>query len=419
MNIAIIGSGIAGLSAARTLSESHRVTVFEANDYAGGHTNTVDVREGDRIIPVDTGFIVFNEPNYPNLCKLFKGLGVESRDTDMSFSVRCDQSGIEYNGRSFDTVFAQRRNLCRPGHWRMLSDILRFGRDAPVHLRKGLHDSVTVNGYLARYQFGDEFARRYLIPLGASLWSCAPGQFGEFPMRFVIEFLQNHRMLQVDGRPVWKTVRGGSREYVRHLLQELNSAVRLGMPVHSVRRAGSGVELRFADNEAEHFDEVIMACHADQSLRLVKDADDLEREVLSRFPYQRNEAVLHTDTSLLPRHRKAWASWNYRIPPQARETVTVTYNMNMLQGIESDHTYCVSLNLASEVDPSKVIRRIRYEHPLFIPGRSTAQDYHSQLIRRRGISYCGAYWGYGFHEDGICSALDVCAAFDQTLERAA
>ncbi|HSS62871.1 MAG TPA: FAD-dependent oxidoreductase [Gammaproteobacteria bacterium] len=419
MNVAIVGSGISGLTAAHVLSRKHRVKVFESGDYIGGHTNTIDVREGDRSIPVDTGFIVFNQPNYPNLCRLFDQLGVESRESDMGFSVRCEKSGIEYNGSSLDLLFVQRSNVVRPSHWRMIVEILRFHREAPAQLREGLDDSISVGSYLTRHRFSSAFERRYLLPLGASLWSCSAAQFSSFPMRFVIEFLQNHRMLQVEGRPVWKTVRGGSREYVRRLVSRMKADVRLNTPVAGVRRKANGVDVRLIDGPTERFDEVVMACHADQSLHLVEDADGLEHDVLVRFPYQPNEVVLHTDTRMLPARRKAWASWNYRIPQRARSDVTVSYNMNMLLGIESERTYCVSLNLASEIDPSKVIRRIRYEHPLFTPGRSVAQSYHGDLIRRRGISYCGAYWGYGFHEDGVRSALNVCAAFDQGLERAA
>lgn len=419
MNIGIVGAGIAGLAAARVLSRNHSVTLFEANGYAGGHTNTIDVLEGTRQIPIDTGFIVFNEPNYPNLCKLFRTLGVEYRDSNMSFSVRCDQSGIEYNGRNLGALFAQRRNLLRPSHWKMLSDILKFHKEAPEHLRAQLPDLVTVKAYLERYGYGDAFINRYLLPLGASLWSCSMRRFAKFPMRFVIEFLQNHHMLQVEGRPVWKTVCGGSREYVRKLLGELDASIRLNTPVATVRRRGGRIELALEDGRVESFDEAIMACHADQSLRLIADADALERSVLERFPYQPNDAVLHTDTSLLPSLPKTWASWNYRVPEKAEETVSVTYHMNMLQGLESRQTYLVSLNPGSSIDQSRIIRRIRYEHPLFVPGRASAQNHHADLIRRRGISYCGAYWGFGFHEDGVRSALNVCAAFDQDLERAA
>ncbi len=419
MNIAIVGSGIAGLTAAHVLSRRHRVTLFEAGHYLGGHTNTVDVVDGGRTIPVDTGFIVFNEPNYPNLCRLFAELGVESRDSDMSFSVHDERSGLEYNGTSMSKLFAQPGNLLRPSHWRMLADIARFHREAPTHLENGLAESVTVRDYLLHRGYGASFEQRYLLPLGASLWSCSAARFGDFSMRFVLEFLHNHRMLQVSGRPVWKTVRGGSREYVRRLVAGLDASIHLDAPVAGVRRCGAGVRVRLAGGHSQRFDEVVLACHADQSLALVEDADALERDVLAQFPYQPNDVVLHTDTRVLPDRRRAWASWNYRIPARDRGAVTVTYNMNMLQGIHSERTWCVSLNLRGAIDPAKVIRRIRYQHPMFTPGRAAAQAHHADLVRRRGVSYCGAWWGYGFHEDGVRSALAVCSAFDADLERAA
>jgi predicted NAD/FAD-binding protein len=418
MRLCVIGAGVAGLTAASVLARRHQVTVLEANDYAGGHTNTVEVHDGHRTLAVDTGFIVFNEPNYPNLCRLFDALGVASRDSDMSFSVHCERSGIEWNGSSLGQVFAQRSNLLRPGHWRMLSDILRFHRGAPGALAQ-LDDAITVDAWLAREGYGRGFGERYLLPLGASLWSCSAERFGAFPMRFVIEFLHNHRMLQVEGRPVWKTVVGGSREYVKRLVAPFAERIHLNTPVAAVRRGAAGVTVRTIDGREESFDEVVMACHADQTLRLLVDADATEREVLSAFPYQANEAVLHTDTTLLPERPSAWASWNYRVPAARRAEVSVTYNMNLLQGLDSDTTWCVSLNPGNAVDPDKVRRRIRYEHPLFTTGRAAAQAQHAALVRRHGVSCCGAYWGFGFHEDGVRSALTVCEAFDQDLGIAA
>jgi predicted NAD/FAD-binding protein len=400
------------------LSRRHQVTVLEANGYAGGHTNTVDVDDGSRTLAVDTGFIVFNEPNYPNLCRLFDALGVASRDSDMSFSVRCERSGIEWNGSSLTQVFSQRSNLLRPSHWRMLTDILRFHRQAPAALA-GLDDSVTVEAWLAREGYGRGFGERYLLPLGASLWSCSAERFGTFPMRFVVEFLHNHRMLQVEGRPMWKTVVGGSREYVKRLTAPFAERIHLNTPVAAVRRDATGVTVRTANGREACFDEVVMACHADQTLRLLRDADAAEREVLSAFPYQANEAVLHTDARLLPERRAAWASWNYRIPAESRAEVNVTYNMNMLQGLQSDTTWCVSLNPGDAVDPAKVLRRIRYDHPLFTTGRAAAQARHAEIDGAGGVHYCGAYWGYGFHEDGVRSALAVCDAFEQGLGVAA
>lgn len=419
MRIGIIGTGIAGLTAAHVLSRRHGVTVFEANRHAGGHTNTVPVREGSRVIPVDTGFIVFNEPNYPNLCRLFAELGVESRDSDMGFSVHCERTGIEYNGSSLQQVFAQRRNLLRPGHWRMLADIQRFNRDAPALLDDERNDLMTVADYVAKHGYGPDFTDRYLLPLGASLWSCPTDRFRAFPIRFVVEFLANHRMLQVEGRPVWKTVKGGSWEYVKRLTDPLRENIHLGVAAAAVRRGSNGVEVTLADGRSQRFDEVVIASHADQALALVSNPETEERDILRCFPYQTNEAVLHTDPSLLPRRRTAWASWNYRIPRAERGAVTISYNMNMLQGLDTKETYCVSLNPGSLLDSTRVIRRIRYEHPLFTADRGAAQARHPELTRRRGISYCGAYWGYGFHEDGVSSALAVCAAFELELGRAA
>jgi uncharacterized protein len=415
MKIAIVGTGIAGMTAARLLHRRNHIVVYEAASYVGGHTNTIEIDEGVRKLAVDTGFIVFNEITYPHLCRLFREIGVQSRDSDMSFSVHCERTGFEYNGTSFDLLFAQRRNLLAPGFWMMLAEILRFNREAPGHLADGLEDSVSVDAYVTRNGYGERFVEHYLAPLGASLWSCDARRFRAFPMRFVIEFLSNHGMLQVNGRPVWKTVAGGSKQYVAPLTEPFRERIHLNAPVTAVRRHPRGVEVVLEGGHRERFDEVVLACHADQSQRLVVDLDSEEREILGHFPYQTNEAVLHTDTRLLPDRRKAWGSWNYRIPACERDRVTVTYNMNRLQGIESRNTYCVSLNQTHGIEASRILRRIRYEHPLFTPGRDQAQGQHGAMIRRRGISYCGAYWGFGFHEDGVRSALSVCEAFDLSL----
>jgi predicted NAD/FAD-binding protein len=282
-------------------------------------------------------------------------------------------------------------------------------------LAGALDDTVSVAAYVERYGHSTAFVEHYLAPLGASLWSCDARRFRDFPMRFVIEFLHNHGMLRVNGRPVWKTVIGGSDCYIAPLTAPFRDRIILNTPVSTVRRCPVGVEVVVDGGRRESFDEVVLACHADQSRRLVADMDSEEQEVLDHFPYQVNEAVLHTDTGLLPVRPRAWGSWNYRIPARDEDRVTVTYNMNMLQGLESRKTYCVSLNQTAKIRPSTIIRRIRYEHPLFTPGRDEAQANHAALIRRRGISYCGAYWGYGFHEDGVRSALSVCEAFDMSL----
>jgi predicted NAD/FAD-binding protein len=400
------------------LHARHEVVVYEAAAHVGGHTHTVDVWEGGRRIPVDTGFIVFNEPNYPNLTRLFRDLGVEARDTQMSFSVRCDRSGLEYSGNSLDALFIQRSNLLRPRFWGMLGDIVRFHREAPRLLIEGLPDTTTVADYLRRGPYRHAFVEHYLVPLGASLWSCPASRFLQFPMRFVVEFLDNHRMLQLRGRPQWKTVVGGSRAYVERLTHRFRQRIRRSTPVTAVRRRPHGVDVH-AGGGSETFDEVILATHADQSLALVAGADAGERELLGCFPYERNEVVLHWDTTRLPSHPKAWASWNYRIPADPRGNVAVTYNMNRLQGLTTARVYCVSLNQGAEIDPRQVLRRMVFQHPAFIPGRDAAQAQHGQLIRRNRLSYCGAYWGFGFHEDGVESALRVAEAFDCDLEKAA
>jgi predicted NAD/FAD-binding protein len=417
MRIAVVGGGIAGLTAASVLHRRHEITLFEANPYVGGHTNTIDVPDEGRSVPVDTGFIVFNEINYPSLCRLFDAHDVVSQSSNMSFSVHCDRTGLEYNGTSFDTLFAQRRNVLRGTFWSMLADILRFNREAPRELERGLDDTVTVLDYLGSRNYNDSFAQHYLLPLGASLWSCDADRFSQFPIRFVIEFLHNHRMLQVNGRPQWRTVVGGSREYVKKLTKPFRDRIFTATPVSRVRRQARGVELTTTDGHSDVFDEVVLATHADQAAQMVADLDDTERQVLHFFPYQDNEVLLHTDTSVMPEVKKAWASWNYRIPEQVHGNVTVTYNMNLLQRLDSRRTYCVSLNQTARVDQRRVIRRIKYEHPLFIPGRAQAQAEHASLIRRRGVSYCGAYWGYGFHEDGVRSGLAVCDAFGMGLEQ--
>jgi len=420
MKIAIVGAGIAGLTAASVLSRKHAITVFEAGNHIGGHTNTIPIREGNQTLAVDTGFIVFNEPNYPNLLRLFDQHDVPIQDSDMSFSVHEPNTGFEYNGVSFDALFAQRANLLKPRFWGMLASIMRFHREAPLHLSAGMDDSLTVSQYVKRHHYSSQFVEHYLVPLGASLWSCDAVRFQDFPMTFVLEFLDNHHMLQLSDRPMWKTVRGGSYQYVRRLVSQFRRRIFLGCAVSTVRRRAGYVEVGLADGRNDSFDEVILASHADQSMRMLDCAEDDETDLLAAFPYQKNEVVLHTDTNLLPRRRKAWASWNYRIAEprqeQEQEQVTVTYNMNKLQMLDSSSTYCVSLNQADAVSPAHVIRKIKYEHPVFKPGRSAAQREHGQLIRRRRVSHCGAYWGYGFHEDGVRSALAVCESFGMDLD---
>ncbi|MBM79657.1 MAG: FAD-dependent oxidoreductase [Planctomycetaceae bacterium] len=409
MRIAIVGSGISGLVSAYLLGREHDITVYEANDYIGGHTNTVDVDLDGEQLAVDTGFIVYNDWTYPNFIKLLSELDVASQATTMSFSVRCDQSGLEYNGTSLNAMFAQRSNLLRPRFYGFLREIMRFNRESLRILDETTEDT-TVDEYLTDHGFTQEFCHKYLIPMGAAIWSCPPETFGQFPIRFVVDFYKNHGLLSVTNRPTWRVIQGGSQVYVGKLTQGFRDRIRLNCPVRSVSRTDEGVTVR-VDGEESSFDEVVFACHSDQALAMLEQPTDVERELLGAFPYQENVAVLHTDISVLPRRRLAWASWNYHRPEEDVANATVTYNMNILQGLQSKNVYCVTLNEEELIDSQKVLARFVYHHPIYTTGRQAAQQRHSEVIRNNRTSFCGAYWKNGFHEDGVNSALAVCRAY--------
>jgi predicted NAD/FAD-binding protein len=414
MKIAIVGSGISGLVAAHKLRRNHEITVFEAGDRIGGHTNTVLAEWQGESHWIDTGFIVFNDWTYPNFIALLDELKVESQPTSMSFSVRCDRTGLEYNGTSLNGVFAQRRNLMRPSFLRMIRDILRFNREAPAALKQH-GDEVTLGDYLRAEGYSPQFSDQYLLPMGAAIWSCPPGTFAEFPLRFIVEFYQNHGLLSVTNRPTWRVITGGSRSYVEAITKPFFDRFRLNSPVASVERTAEAATVVTRDGQRESFDHVVLACHSDQALRMLANPTTVEREVLEAIPYGRNTAVLHTDTTLLPRSKRAWASWNYQVREEGAtgaDRSTVTYNMNMLQHLRSRHTYCVSLNCDEWIDPAKVIRRFVYHHPVFTTRRAAAQRRHAELLDANRTSFCGAYWGAGFHEDGVKSALAVCNALE-------
>ncbi len=409
MKLAIIGSGIAGLTAAYHLQRSHEITVFEANDYPGGHAHTVDVAVDGHRYAIDTGFIVFNQRTYPRFVELLTTLAVTSRPTEMSFSVRDDRDGLEYNGGSLDGLFAQRRNLCRPSFYRLLADVIRFNQQARAMTEESLED-ITVGDFLRRYRYSRQFAEQYLLPMGAAIWSCPLGRFADFPLRFVAEFYRHHGLLDLWNRPIWRVIDGGSRTYVERLAAGLRHRLRLNTPIASVRRFQDRVDVQPRVGSARTFDHVVFACHSDQALRILgTEATATERRVLSAFPYERNLAVLHTDASFLPTRRRAWASWNYRIRRgnSTDAPVEVTYNMNILQGLSSQQTFCVTLNPRESIDPRNVHGEYVYHHPVFTRERSAAQQRHAELCGPNRTSFCGAYWRNGFHEDGVVSALAV------------
>jgi predicted NAD/FAD-binding protein len=412
LKVAVVGTGIAGNVAAHRLHrDGHDLTVFEADDRIGGHTHTHRVELDGEVQHVDTGFIVFNDRTYPNFIALLDELGVASQESSMTFSVRNDDRGLEYNGTSLNGLFAQRLNLVRPGFVGMIAEILRFHREAPELLADD-GDETTLGAYLDAQRFRGRFVDDYLVPMGAAIWSTDPTKMFDFPARFFVRFLHNHGMLAVDDRPTWRVIRGGSARYVERLVAPWRDRVRLDSPVDRIRRLPAGVMVGACGSE-ERFDHVFLACHADQALRMLADASNAEREILGALPYQRNEALLHTDTSLLPRLPRARAAWNYHRLSGPRGGVALTYDMNVLQGLRSRHTFCVTLNASEHVDPRRVLARIDYDHPLFTPAGAAAQRRHGEISGVDRTHYCGAYWRYGFHEDGVVSALEALERFDE------
>ena len=413
MKIAIIGTGIAGNVAAYRLRDEHDITVFEAGSYVGGHTNTIDVYEHGRRIPVDTGFIVFNDRTYPNFIALLNEIGQASQLSEMSFSVQSESGHLEYKGSTLDALFAQRRNILRPPFYRMVRDILRFNREASRWVDEP-DDSATVGEYLLRHGYSREFADHYLLPMAAAIWSAEPVSVLEMPTGFLTRFFANHGLLQLRDRPKWRVIEGGSREYVKKLVAGHKDRIRLNSAVRSIRRIGDRVEITADNSQPEWFDYVFVACHSDQALAMLADPTAAEREVLGAIRYQDNEAILHTDASLMPRRRRAWAAWNYHIPEDPQRHVAVTYSMNILQSLQAEQQYCVTLNNDRTIDPERVIRRVQYQHPVYTRDTVAAQARQAELNFDRTF-YCGAYWRNGFHEDGVASALNAIDHFEARL----
>ncbi|MGV6397085.1 NAD(P)/FAD-dependent oxidoreductase [Pseudomonas caspiana] len=415
MKIAIVGSGIAGLTSAYLLNRKHEISVFEAADWVGGHTHTVDVNLAGRDYSVDTGFIVFNDWTYPNFIKLLGQLGVGFKPTEMSFSVCDPKTGIEYNGNNLNSLFAQRSNLLSPTFWGMLRDILRFNREALADLEsQRIAAHITLGDYLQSHGYGQRFIEHYIVPMGAAIWSMSLADMLAFPLQFFVRFFKNHGLLSVSNRPQWCVIEGGSSSYIEPLTASFRERIRLSCPVHKVERDEQGVTVHSADG-SERFDKVIFACHSDQALKMLAQPSAAEMDILGALPYAENDVVLHTDTRLLPKRKLAWASWNYRLGGGTQQMAAVTYDMNILQGIDSDTTFCVSLNQTDAIDPNKILARYRYAHPQYSLAGVEAQGRWEELNGANHTWFCGAYWANGFHEDGVVSGLRVAQAFGEQL----
>ena len=405
MRIAVIGSGIAGLASAWLLSRRYEVVLFEANDYLGGHTHTHDIALGERRFAVDTGFIVHNPEHYPLLSGLFEELGVATQPTTMSFAVRNEASGLEYNATDLDALFCQRRNLVSPRFWGMLRDLLRFYREAPALLSEP-GPGPTLGDYLEAGGYGAMFRDDHLVPMASALWSSPSSTILGFPAKYLVQFMANHQMLQVSGRPQWRVVTGGSQRYVDALRARWRVQPRLSTQVRMLMRDALGVTV-MTDAGGERFDHAVLACHSDQALRMLADPGDAEREILGAMAYQPNDTVLHTDADLLPRHPKAWAAWNALVPREPGDVCTVSYCMNLLQNLDAPVPFVVTLNRTDAIDPSKILRRMQYHHPVYSHASVAAQARKGEIQGLRRVWFAGAYWGWGFHEDGMRSAVDV------------
>ena len=415
MKIAIIGSGISGLTAAYLLNREHEISVFEASDWVGGHTHTVDVTVNGRDYAIDTGFIVFNDWTYPNFIQLLKQLGVSYQPSEMSFSVCEPGRDFEYNGNTFNSLFAQRSNLLSAGFWGMLRDILRFNRETLDDLdQHNVAADLSLGVYLHERGYGQRFIEHYIVPMGAAIWSMSRAEMMHVPMPFFLRFFKNHGLLSITERPQWQVIKGGSSSYVTPLTASFAERIRLCCPVFKVERDEAGVTLHSAAG-SERFDKVVFACHSDQALQLLAAPTSAEQQILGDLPYADNDVVLHTDTRLLPKRRLAWASWNYRLGGAISQPAALTYNMNILQGIDSATTFCVSLNQTETIDPSKILASYTYAHPQYSLNALAAQARWEELHGAHHSYFCGAYWANGFHEDGVVSALRVAAAFGQSL----
>ncbi len=416
--VAVIGSGISGLTAAYLLSKRHRVTVFEKSSVVGGHTATVDVEIDNKRYAIDTGFIVFNNKTYPNFLALLAELSVGKQETEMSFSVRNCQTGLEYNGHNVNSLFAQRRNLFNPRFWLLISEILRFNKLCKLACKSDkVKVHMTLADFLNQHGFSQFFSEHYILPMGAAIWSSSLAQMESFQFEFFVKFFHHHGLLNVKNRPQWYVIPHGSRSYLPPLCKPFEKRMHLDVRIEKIQRTPTGVAIFFTDKRVESFDDVVIACHSDQALALLADASDNEKEILSAMSYRANSVVLHTDTDLLPKRTRAWASWNYQLRGDRHVPASVTYNMNILQGLNSEHTFCITLNQKADIQPSKILREFTYHHPVFTVDSITAQQQRSLICGQRNTHFAGAYWHNGFHEDGVLSAVEVAKRFGCFLSK--
>ena len=408
LNIAVIGSGISGLTTAHLLSRKHNITLFEKNDYIGGHTHTHSIKEEGTIYNVDSGFIVYNENTYPNFIKLLDSLNVKRQHSSMGFSVKSYNKDFEYSGNSLSAVFSKKSNLLNPYFLNMLRSIIRFNKNSVKDLET-MNESTLLIDYLKSKNYSDYFINYYIIPMAASIWSTSPNFILEMPAIFFIRFFDNHGLLKITNRPQWWVIKNGSKQYVKKILDDFNGTIHLNTTINELKRNSNKVYIKI-NNDTKIFDSVVLATHSDQSLSIIKDLSDNEKNVLGKIKYQKNTALIHTDTSILPKRKKAWSSWNYLLDKNDNKVI-LTYNMNILQSLKSKKTYCVTLNNTDMINENKIIKKITYHHPLFTKESVYAQSQKNLICGVNNTYFCGAYWGNGFHEDGVNSALDVCKKF--------
>ena len=404
MKIAIVGAGISGNAIAHLLHKEHKITLFEKNDRIGGHSHTHKIQIKDKTIAVDTGFIVFNKKTYPLFTSLLDQLGVDYEDSNMSFSVFSKLSGLEYNGTNLNTLFSQRKNLFNFKFIKMVLEIFRFNKKALELLNT--KEEITLGDYLANHNYSSYFSKHYILPMGSAIWSSNIETMLNFPAKFFVKFFHNHGMLNINDRPQWLTITGGSESYVKKLCEPFINSIKLNSNIRFIERMENKVIIHH-NQGSENFDYLFMACHSNEALKLIKDTSYVEKELLGSIPYADNDVYLHTDASIMPKHKLSWAAWNYNIDNKSHEPISLTYNMNILQNIKSESPVLVTLNPKSNINPKKIIKKLNYSHPTFTIDGINAQKKHHLISGVNRTFYAGAYWGNGFHEDGVKSAYDV------------